>query len=60
MRPTSEKIGTAAQHLFERYGKHAVEIAKEYVIITARSEGARETDEALFVLAGTRPITPSV
>lgn len=50
MEPTSERIREAALHLFERYGHHSVEIAKEYVVITARSGDPRDIDEALLVL----------
>lgn len=50
MEPTSERIRAAALHLFERYGRHSVEIAKEYVVITARSGDPRDIDEALLVL----------
>ncbi len=50
MEPATETIQAAARHLFERYGRNAVEIAKEYVIITARSGDTRDADEALLVL----------
>ncbi len=50
METTSERIRTAALHLFERYGRHSVAIAKEYVVITARSGSPRDIDEALLVL----------
>ena len=50
MPPANELIRDAARHLFERYGRHSVEIAKEYVVITARSGESRDIDEALLVL----------
>ena len=50
MEPTSERIRATARNLFERYGRHSVEIAKEYVVITARSGDARDVDEVLLVL----------
>jgi hypothetical protein len=50
MEPTSERIRAAARHLFARYGHNSVEIAKEYVVITARSGDIRDIDEALLVL----------
>jgi len=50
MPPANERIRDAACHLYERYGRHSVEIAKEYVVITARSGDSRDIDEALLVL----------
>ncbi len=57
MEPTSDRIRAAALHLFERYGRHSVEIAKEYVVITARSGDTRDVDEALLVLTELEHLT---